>query len=182
MTVRELTAADWQVVEELFGANGACGGCWCMWWRVPRGGKLWEESKGEKNRAALKSAVEAGLVHAVLAFDAATPVGWCAFGPRETFPRIQSVKALRGDAPAGTWSVVCFYVRAKWRKQGVARLLLEAATRRAFSLGAQRVEGYPVIPTKPGPVPPVFAWTGIPDLFESAHFVPVCSRTYVRTE
>ena len=22
--------------EELFGANGACGGCWCMFWRLPR--------------------------------------------------------------------------------------------------------------------------------------------------
>ncbi|HWR51327.1 MAG TPA: GNAT family N-acetyltransferase [Bryobacteraceae bacterium] len=182
MTVRALTPADWPVVEELFGANGACGGCWCMWWRVPHGGKLWEESKGEKNRRALKSAIEAGEVHAVIAFDGESAVGWCSFGPRETFPRIQSVKALRGEAPPGTWSIVCFYIRAKWRRKGVAGALLDAATRRAFELGAQRVEGYPVIPSKPEPVPAVFAWTGIPRLFESAGFRHVAGRTYVRTK
>ena len=47
--VRTLKADDWPVIRRLFGDNGACGGCWCMWWRVPRGGKLWEEAKGGKN-------------------------------------------------------------------------------------------------------------------------------------
>ena len=45
LTVRPLREDDWPAIEELFGSNGACGGCWCMWWRVPRGGKLWTEMK-----------------------------------------------------------------------------------------------------------------------------------------
>lgn len=32
-----LTAEAWSDFEELFGRRGACGGCWCMWWRFARG-------------------------------------------------------------------------------------------------------------------------------------------------
>jgi hypothetical protein len=50
--VRELASSDWPVIEGLFGSKGACGGCWCMWWRVPQGGQWWEAAKGEPNRRA----------------------------------------------------------------------------------------------------------------------------------
>jgi hypothetical protein len=30
-----LTPERWHDLEQLFGTRGACGGCWCMWWRVP---------------------------------------------------------------------------------------------------------------------------------------------------
>lgn len=169
--VRPLEPDDWPHLTRLFGANGACGGCWCMWWRVPRGGKLWEEAKGRKNREAFRRLVKAGQVHGVLAFAGDEPVGWCSFGPRADFPRADTVKALRHDFAEGTWAVVCFYIPARWRGQGVASRLLAAATERAFALGARVVEGYPVVPrddTKP--VPAVFAWTGVPTLFERAGY------------
>lgn len=49
--VRLLQRTDWPVILRLFGERGACGGCWCMWWRVPQGGKLWQDSKRDVNRA-----------------------------------------------------------------------------------------------------------------------------------
>jgi len=169
--VRPLRRSDWKNVETLFTERGACGGCWCMWWRVERGGKLWESSKGEPNRRALKQGIENGEVHAVLAFAEGTPVGWCSFGPRPTFPRLERVKALRGRYPDATWSIVCFFVPARWRGRGVASALLHAATERAFQLGAGRIEGYPVVPRKKTePVPAAFAWTGVPSLFRKAGF------------
>jgi len=33
----------WSHFEALFGEKGACGGCWCMWWRLKRSEK--ESSK-----------------------------------------------------------------------------------------------------------------------------------------
>ena len=42
---KELTPKLWPDFERLFGANGACGGCWCMSWRIEKGEK-WEEVKG----------------------------------------------------------------------------------------------------------------------------------------
>jgi GNAT superfamily N-acetyltransferase len=165
LTTRVLSRRDWPVVQELFGDKGACGGCWCMWWRLPRGGKLWHESKGEKNRNDFRRLVESGKVHGILAFAGAEPVGWCCFGPRSTFPRTERVRALAREWSPDTWSIVCFYMAPRWRGKGVATRLLEAATARALELGAREIEGYPVVP-KTGAIPNVFAYTGLPSLFE----------------
>jgi GNAT superfamily N-acetyltransferase len=165
ITVRPLKTDDWSTIVELFGDKGACGGCWCMWPRVPRGGKLWQESKGKPNRDNFRKLIRAGRVHGVLAFAGNEPVGWCSFGPRQDFPRLETVRALKRQSRDDTWSVVCFYILPRWRGCGVATRLLEAATARAFSLGAREIEGYPVVPKK-GRMPGVFAWTGVPALFE----------------
>jgi len=62
-------------------------------------------------------------------------------------------REVAGPGPArvpGLWSVVCFYLPPAWRRRGLGRALLEAATERAFALGATEVEGFPVVPHKPG--------------------------------
>ena len=84
-----------------------------MSWRVPRGGKLWEQSKGDPNRRAFKKLVEAGKVYGCLAFSGAEPVGWSCIGPRGDFPRLATIKALQMPWHEGTWSVTCFYIRAE---------------------------------------------------------------------
>lgn len=48
--VRDLGAADRPFVERLFGSNGACGGCWCMHWRTPKGAD-WQHEKGPRSEA-----------------------------------------------------------------------------------------------------------------------------------
>jgi GNAT superfamily N-acetyltransferase len=169
------------VITKLFGGNGACGGCWCMWWRVPRGGKLWEEAKGQRNRETFQRLVEHGQVNAIVAFAGDEPVGWCSFGPRQTFPRLKTVRALKTGWTEGTWSIVCFFVRSGWRGRGIGTRMIKAATDRAFELGAQEIEGYPVAPKTPSaPIPHAFAWTGVPALFQAAGYqekpVPKGSR------
>lgn len=179
VTVRGLTRRDWPVIERLFGERGACGGCWCMWWRLPRGGQLWRESKGEKNRADFRRLVQAGEVHGMLAFADGEPVGWCTFGPRESFPRLERVRALAGAWDEGAWSVVCFYIAPRWRGRGVAARLLKAATERAFELGARELQGYPVIPRNEC-MPNSFAYTGVPALFEKQGFKQMARPTAAR--
>jgi predicted GNAT family acetyltransferase len=173
LAVRELTPDDWPVVSALFGHNGACGGCWCMYWRLPRGGSLWEEQKGAKNQRAFRRLVEAGEVHGVLAFDGEVPVGWCCIGPRGTFPRIERTRAL-ATLPwdERTWSVTCFYVPARQRGRGVASALLAAAVKAARARGAKVLEGYPVVSSKGkgAEIPAAFAWTGVPEVFARAGF------------
>jgi GNAT superfamily N-acetyltransferase len=171
ITVRPLTPDDWPVILKLFGPNGACGGCWCMWWHLPQGGKMWEENKGAKNRDAFRRLVRAAKVHGVLAFAGDEPVGWCCVGPRESFARMKRIRALQHKSPEATWSIVCFYIPSRWRGRGVATALLRAATARAFELGAKQVEGYPKVPKAGGgKMPGAFAWTGVPALFERAGY------------
>lgn len=169
---RAVERGDWPRIEQLFGANGACGGCWCMWWRVPMGGASWERSKGEPNRRALRELVERGAIHAVLAFDGEQPLGWCCLGPRADFPRAERVKALRGAWDAGTWSVVCFYIPARARGRGVATALLAAAVELARERGARVLEAYPVrsLSDSAADIPAAFAWTGVVTMFARAGF------------
>ncbi len=171
LTVRPLCADDWATIEALFGRNGACGGCWCMWWRVPRGGKLWEEFKGAKNKRAFKKLVISGNVYGCLAFAATEPIGWCCVGPRTDFPRLERTKALRTAWRERTWSVICFYIRPGWRHHGVATALLREAVKVARDNGARELEAYPVRPSADGgEMPAAFAWTGLPRLFEKQKF------------
>lgn len=173
-----MTARDGPVVEELFGSNGACGGCWCMWARLPRGGKLWEESKGEPNRRAQLELIRSGASHALLAFEDGAPIGWCSLGPRSDFPRLERVKAARSDWDERTWSVVCFFIPARRRGQGVASALLDAAIEHAREHGARTLEAYPVRAAegREAKLPAVFAWTGVVSMFEERGFVQASPR------
>ena len=157
-----------------------------MYWRLPQGGKLWEEQKGEKNKRAFKRLVTSGRVFGCLAFAGDEPIGWCCVGPRRDFPRLKRVKALQTEWGTGTWSVVCFYIRAGSRHRGVAAALLAQAVEVAKDNGAEELEGYPVRPsaTGSGEIPAAFAWTGVPRLFQKQKFVrlnrPCTSRDVVR--
>ncbi len=173
VTARSLRDTDWPVIERLFGEKGACGGCWCMTWRVPHGGKLWEESKGAPNRRAFKKLVQSGKVYGCLAFSGSQPVGWCCIGPRGDFPRLATINALQNSWHDGTWSVTCFYIPAPWRRRGVATALLRAAVKLARESGATELEGYPVKPYGHGPIPAAFAWTSVPCLFADQKFVTI---------
>ena len=62
-----LTSRRWPDFENLFGPNGACGGCWCMWWRIKR--SQYDQQKGEGNRLAMRAIVDAGQVPGLLAYQ-----------------------------------------------------------------------------------------------------------------
>jgi len=46
---RDLSPALWPALVELFGPRGACGGCWCMYWRLEKG-ERWDDLKGAPAR------------------------------------------------------------------------------------------------------------------------------------
>ncbi len=58
LVFRAATPSRWPDVEKLFGERGACGGCWCMAWRLRN--KDWLEGKGAKNKRAFKKLVRSG--------------------------------------------------------------------------------------------------------------------------
>jgi GNAT superfamily N-acetyltransferase len=168
-SVRALVPSDWARLEELFGARGACGGCWCMAWRLGRAD--WEAGRGEPNRRALKRLVERGRATGVLALAGERAVGWCSVGPRAEFVALESKRSLATDWDERTWSVTCFFVAKEWRKRGLGKRMLAKALALAREHGATRVEGYPAVPPKDGgDLPGAFAWTGLPQVFEACGF------------
>src|SRR5262249_24355633 len=166
-----LTPELWPALEQLFGANSGCGGCWCMWWRVERGGKMWKEIQGAKAKRSFKNLVSANKARGILAFAGNRPVGWCALGPRKDFPRINRRPAFQRADVEGVWSINCFFIARDFRGQNVARKLLSAAVDECRARGARTVEGYPVTTTGAGgKVAAASAYTGPLHIFEEQGF------------
>lgn len=178
LSFHPLTKGRWSDFETLFGKRGACGGCWCMFWRLSR--KHFESQKGEGNKLAMKAIVESGEVPGILAYHNTVVVGWCAIAPRSRFSALSRSRILQPIDDRVCWSVACLFIEKTYRKKGVATELLRASTKYAKSQGAKLVEGYPVEPKSEKDIPPVFAWTGIPKAFIRAGFKEITRRSPTR--
>src|SRR5512134_1100666 len=131
----------WTDFEELFGPNGACAGCWCMFWKLR--GKAYEEAKGYEARQMHKSIVDTGVSTGLLAYLHGEIVGWIAVEPREAYSRLAHSRALKPVDDQPVWSVTCFFVAKRFRRQGITVELLKAAAAFAGKHGAKFLEGYP---------------------------------------
>ena len=66
LEIRDLTPSLWPDFVKLFGKNGACGGCWCMWWRVEKGEK-WSDLKGPKAKARMNIRIDREALQRLIA-------------------------------------------------------------------------------------------------------------------
>jgi len=174
-----LTPDRWRDFETLFGERGACGGCWCMAWRLR--GSQFDQQKGEPNKRAMQEIVAAGQTPGILAYRDGRAVGWCSVAPRESFPRLETSRTLKpvDSQPEGAvWSVTCFFIAKGHRRQGLTVQLLKAAIEFVRRRGGRIVEGYPVEPKKDQP--DVFVWTGLASAFLQAGFKEAVRRSETR--
>ena len=72
LSFHPLTSDRRSDLEAHFGLRGACGGCWCMYWRQTH--SEYEAQKGEANKRAMKALVQSGEVPGILAYDGERPV------------------------------------------------------------------------------------------------------------
>ncbi|MFH1011192.1 MAG: GNAT family N-acetyltransferase [bacterium] len=163
--------------EKLFGKNGACGGCWCMWWKLTRA--EFEKKKGAGNKRAIKRIISSGAVPGILAYAGGEPVGWCAVELRTNYPTLSRSRILQPVDDKPVWSVVCFFIAKPYRRKGVTVKLLEAAIDYVRKNGGKILEGYPVEPKK-GTTADAFAYTGLASAFRKAGFVEILRRSPTR--
>lgn len=176
-----LTTDNWGDLEALFGPRGACAGCWCMWWRLPRG----EYARGSGNRDGLRELVDRAEQVGLLAYaaddDAPTgerAVGWCAVAPRAAYRRLaRSPMGKGGRDEPGRWAVPCFFVDRRFRRRGLTDELLAAACEHARAAGATVLEGYPTTSPRASSAE-LFVGTG--NLFARHGFVTVRQPTQHR--
>jgi GNAT superfamily N-acetyltransferase len=167
MEFHPLTPDRWADFETLFGERGACGGCWCMVWRLKR--SVWESQKVEGNKEAMRALVSAGEVPGILAYADGVPIGWCAVAPRQRYVALERSRVLKPIDDHPVWSVSCLFVEKGFRRQGVSVQLLKAVIAHVREQGGTMVEGYPVEPYTEK-MPAAFAWTGLVSAFLQAGF------------
>ena len=140
LTIRPLTPDLWPALEDLFGAHGACNGCWCMYWRI---GVAYAQRPREKNRAAFRAIVRRGPPPGLIAFEGDLAVGWCQLTPRHGLARLNRGRTLLAVDDVPVLSLTCFYVRRGYRRRGVATALIAAALKHAKRVKAPALEAYP---------------------------------------
>ncbi len=173
-----LTPERWEDFERLFGPRGACAGCWCMYWKLPR--KEFNAGQGEGNRLAQKAILASGRTPGLLAYVDDIPAGWCALEPRENYPGLARSRILALVDETPVWSVTCFFVDRRYRRQGLTVALLRAVVDYVKEQGGKVVEGYPVEPRPGQKTSPVFIYTGMASAFRQAGFVEVARRSETR--
>jgi GNAT superfamily N-acetyltransferase len=172
-----LTDDRWNDFETLFGKRGACGGCWCMWWRLKR--SEYEKQKGQPNKEAMRQIVKSGDIPGILAYHANQPIAWCSVSPREKYPSLNRSRLLKPVDEKPVWSLVCFFIAKPYRRRGVTLHLLKYVIEYCRLQGAKIVEGYPIAPKKTN-MPEVFAYTGFVSAFQKAGFQEVARRSETR--
>jgi GNAT superfamily N-acetyltransferase len=177
LTVHPAGASRWSDLEDLFGERGACGGCWCMFWRLPR--KKFEAGKGAGNKRALKRIVTSGPEPGIIGYLNSEPIAWCAVAPREDYIALERSRILKPVDDQPVWSVSCLFIKKPYRRQGISAQTLRAAVAFAASHGAAIVEGYPVEPST-NAIPDPFLWHGIASAFLAAGFQEVARRSTSR--
>jgi len=176
LSIKPIKRNLWTDLEELFGLNGACGGCWCMHWKLR--GKAFDEAKGSAARQIHKSIVDAGTVTGLLAYANGEVIGWVAVEPRTDYEKLAHSRVLKPVDEQPVWSVSCFYIKKEYRRQGVTVSLLNAAVEHVRQQGGKIVEGYPVDAQKDMPAP--FVFTGMASAFQKAGFKEVARNSPTR--
>ncbi|MGB8253701.1 MAG: GNAT family N-acetyltransferase [Anaerolineaceae bacterium] len=177
LDIHPLTPERWADLESLFGTKGACGGCWCMYWRETR--SQFDAGLGEANHQAFKKIVLSGRPVGLLAYAAGKPVGWMAIAPREEYPTLDRSRVLKRVDDRKVWSISCFYTASGFRGKGATVALLETSKDFVRQQHGTIIEGYPIIP-RSNKVSPVAAYTGLLSSFLQVGFLEVARYSATR--
>lgn len=176
LIVHPLDQSRWNDFVKLFGERGACGGCWCMSWRLKSSD--FEKMKGEKNKKAIQKIVNSGEPSGVIGYVNNEPVAWCAVAPREKFIRLENSRVLKPIDDKPVWSVTCFFINKKFRRQGLSVEMLKGVIDYCKKQKVKIIEAYPSELKKD--LPDVFVWTGIASAFAKAGFKEAARNSKTR--
>ncbi len=168
MTFEPLSKNNWEQFVQLFGDKGACGNCWCMYYRLKK--SEFDEGKSEdRNKLAMREIVWENKPAGILGIYDSHPIAWCAFAPREDFVKLENSRVHKRIDNNSVWSIPCFFIDKKFRRLGVSVAMLKGVIKYAESNGIKIIEAYPAIPTQEK-LTDAFAWIGLYKSFERAGF------------
>lgn len=162
LTFQAVTDATWGDFERLFEGPGGPKHCWCMVWR--RSSEEARNQQGSFRKSLIRARVDKGEPLGILAYHEEKPVAWCSIAPRGAH-RPTMARVWKTDADENVWSLVCFHVQRRYRRQGVMRQLLGAASDYARREKATVLEAYPVERDSPS-----YRFVGFVETFRDAGF------------
>jgi GNAT superfamily N-acetyltransferase len=169
LEIRPLTVETWPALTALFEEGGDPRWCWCQFWRTSGFGPNATEVQAA-NRALLRAQADRPLAPGLVALAPdGKAVGWVSLGPREDFEHLERSRVRPRLDDVAVWSIVCFVVGRRARRQGVGGQLLAAAIAFAREHGAPALDAYPVDTSTGKPTGPTL-YTGTLSTFLRAGF------------
>ncbi len=139
-----VNSSRWDDFERLFEGRGGPMYCWCMPFRAmaPSYGRADTPAKKD----AMHQRVSNGTPIGILGYIDDEPMAWCSIAPLETYKSNLRGRGYPSDETNtdGVWSIVCFFIRTGFRRQGMTAQLAKAAIEYARDSGAKIIEAYPV--------------------------------------
>jgi len=158
--------------REAFADNPIWASCYCAFNHVPLAQEQWAERSAAENRGLMQERIACGAQRGYLAYADGEPAGWLNAAPRTELPHLARLPAFAIDDPEGVGTIACFVIAPPYRRQGVARALLDAACADFARQGLTVAEGFPAKePQSDGA-----AYHGPPALFAAAGFTAVHER------
>ncbi|WP_062380715.1 GNAT family N-acetyltransferase [Demequina pelophila] len=168
--VHPATADRWDDVRTILGPKSLdTPSCWCLSMRISAGDPRVKGRPPRERAEVLRSLCAEEVPPGVLAYVDGEIAGWCSVSPRSSYHRLVRSRVIPRLDDAPVWSVVCFVVRAGYRRQGLAGSLLDGAVEFARGHGATLVEGYPA-DTGGERIDVASAYVGTRSLFERHGF------------
>ncbi len=173
-----VTADSWADFEQLFGPNGAYGGCWCTALRLPHSVRT--AMPARERRAFIKARIDTAPSPGILGYFEGTPVAWVQVGPRQDVPQFNSPRTVarpledREATDPTIWALSCLFMQSKLRGRGLSHQLVRAAIDHARAGGARHLDACPIDRAKQSKS--VALWVGATTVFEAAGFDVVARR------
>jgi GNAT superfamily N-acetyltransferase len=146
--------ASWEDIQTVLGTRGSAPYCQCQRYKLAPKEAFSKFPAAERARRLHEQTnpgePTADATTGLVAYLDDEPVGWCALEPRPAYPALLRVYRTPWDGrnedktDETIWAVTCVFVRAGFRKRGIAYALAEAAVEHARSRGARALEAYPM--------------------------------------
>jgi GNAT superfamily N-acetyltransferase len=128
---------------EAFRDNPAWASCYCMGHHFSGDAEEWARRSAAENRGDQEARIRSGRAHGLIAYVDDHPVGWCNACARNELLAFDRRPELRTDDAERVGSIHCFVISPRYRRHGIARLLLNAACDHLRTLGFEIAEAYP---------------------------------------
>jgi GNAT superfamily N-acetyltransferase len=123
--------------------NPLWSGCYCMAPHFAGSAEEWVRRSAAQNREEKRELIRSGRTSGYLAYVGGRPVAWCHAAPRSDLPGLGRLDEFRTTDGDRVGAIACFVVSAPYRRQGLARRLLEAACDGFRADGLTIAEAYP---------------------------------------
>ena len=116
--------------------------CYCHFYHFNGKNKHFFKRTTEQNRESSKELILSRKMNGLIAFQNDKPVGWCNVNSKENYAKIP-YKGETLDSESKIASIICFIIAPAYRKQGIARKLLQFAFSHLKNNGYEMIEVYP---------------------------------------